>query len=452
LGAEAERSLDLAGSQAGGGSQAGFLERIFHISERGSTVGKELAAGITTFMTMAYILFVNPDILSAAGVPAEGAAVATALAAAVATLAMGLYANYPFALASGMGLNAALAFGLVVGQGVSWQTAMGVIVVEGLIVTLLVLTNVREAVMDAIPLNMKRAIGAGIGLFIAFIGLQNAGLVVNSDATLVSFGSITDKGPLLAIIGLLLTSVLMSRRVPGAILLGIAITTIVGIPLGLTKAPEAWVRWPGAESFGTFFQADIRGVLNLAMLSTVFAFLMTDFFDTMGTVVAVGEEGGLLKDGKLPGLKRVLLVDSLAAVVGGFFGASSVTTYIESASGVGQGGRTGLTSVITGLLFLFAVLLAPLMGIVPSQATAPALIIVGFLMLAAVKDIPFHDFAESFPAFVTLLSIPLTYSIARGIGYGFVAYVVVKLFSGRPKEIHPLMWAVAVLFLISFVI
>lgn len=452
MGAVAENSRGLPGNQAQGRSQAAFLDRVFHITERGSTPGRELAAGITTFMTMAYILFVNPSILSAAGVPAEGAAVATALAAALATLAMGLYANYPFALASGMGLNAALAFSLVGGQGVSWQTAMGVIVVEGLIVTLLVLTNVREAVMDAIPLNMKRAIGAGIGLFIAFIGLQSAGLVVNSDATLVSFGSVTDKGPLLAIIGLLLTAVLMSRGVPGAILLGIAVTTIVGIPLGLTKAPETWVRWPGAESFGTFFQADIGGVLNLAMLSAVFAFLMTDFFDTMGTVVAVGEEGGLLKDGKLPGLKRVLLVDSLAAAVGGLFGASSVTTYVESASGVGQGGRTGLTSVVTALLFLVAVLFAPVMGIVPSQATAPALIIVGFLMLAAVKDLPFHDFAESFPAFVTLLSIPLTYSIARGIGYGFIAYVVVKLLSGRPKEIHPLMWAVAILFLVSFVI
>ncbi|MBE3576643.1 MAG: NCS2 family permease [Limnochordales bacterium] len=452
MGTVAERSQDLTAGASGRWSWAGLLDRFFRISERGSTIGREVVAGVTTFMTMAYILFVNPDILSSAGVPVEGAAVATALAAALTTLAMGLYANYPFALASGMGLNAALAFGLVLGQGVSWQTAMGVVVVEGLIVTLLVLTNVREAVMDAIPLTLKQAIGAGIGLFIAFIGLQNAGLVVNSDATLVTFGSITDKGPLLAIIGLLLTAVLMSRRVPGAILLGILITTVIGVPLGLTKAPSAWIRWPTAESFSTFFQADIRGVLNLAMLSSVFAFLMTDFFDTMGTVVAVGTEGGLMKDGKLPGLKRVLLVDSLAAALGGLLGASSVTTYVESASGVGQGGRTGLTSVVTGLLFLVAVLFAPLMGIVPSQATAPALILVGFLMLATIKDIPFHDFPESFPAFITLLSIPLTYSIARGIGYGFVTYVVVKLLSGRSREIHPLMWAVAVLFLISFLV
>lgn len=429
-----------------------FLERFFHIQERGSTVGREVIAGVATFMTMAYILFVNPDMLSTIGIPAEGAAVATALAAALTTLAMGLYANYPFALAPGVGLSSALVFGLAAGQKIPWQVGMGVIFIEGLIVTVFVLTNIREQVMEAIPLNLKRAIGAGIGLFIAFIGLKNAGLVVDHPATLVTYGSVLNKGALLSIIGLLLTAALMSRRIPGAILLGILLTTVIGIPLGLTHLPSTWMRVPGAGSFTTFFQLDIAGALRLALLSSIFAFLMTDFFDTMGTVVAIGEEAGLLKDGKLPGLKRVLLVDSLSAMVGALFGTSSVTTYVESAAGVAQGGRTGLASVTTSLLFLIAVFFAPLIGIVPTEATAPALIIVGFLMLAAIKDIPFHDFGEAFPAFVTLITIPLTFNIARGIGYGFIAYVIIKLLTGEARRVHPLLWATSVLFLISFVI
>lgn len=403
-------------------------------------------------MTMAYILFVNPDMLSTIGIPAEGAAVATALAAALTTLAMGLYANYPFALAPGVGLSSALVFGLAAGQKIPWQVGMGVIFIEGLIVTVFVLTNIREQVMEAIPLNLKRAIGAGIGLFIALIGLKNAGLVIDHPATLVTYGSVLNKGALLSIIGLLLTAALMSRRIPGAILLGILLTTVIGIPLGLTHLPPTWLRVPGAGSFTTFFQLDIAGALRLALLSSIFAFLMTDFFDTMGTVVAIGEEAGLLQDGKLPGLKRVLLVDSLSAMVGALFGTSSVTTYVESAAGVAQGGRTGLASVTTSLLFLIAVFFAPLIGIVPTEATAPALIIVGFLMLAAIKDIPFHDFGEAFPAFVTLITIPLTFNIARGIGYGFIAYVIIKLLTGEARRVHPLLWATSVLFLISFVI
>ncbi|MBE3583030.1 MAG: NCS2 family permease [Limnochordaceae bacterium] len=439
----------LAGASTGAGET--WVERFFHVRERGSTVSREILAGLTTFMTMAYILFVNPNILSAAGAPAEGVAVATALAAAVATLAMGLYANYPFALASGMGLNAALAFGLVMGEKVSWQVGMGVVAIEGAIVTLFVLTNVREAIMDAIPMNLKRAIGAGIGLFIAFIGLKSAGLVVASEATLVSFGSVTSPGVIVAVIGLLLTAALMSHRVPGAILLGIVGTTIVGIPFGVTKLPTVWWHWPNSQSFSTLFQLDLAGALKLGLLGSIFGFLMTDFFDTMGTVVGVSEEGNLLKNGKLPGLKNVLLVDSLAAVIGGLFGASSVTTYVESAAGVAQGGRTGLTSVVTGLLFLVAILFAPLFTLVPAEATAPALVIVGFLMLSGLKEIDFNKFEDAFPAFITLLTIPLTYSISRGIGYGFITYVVVKLLKGQAKEIHPLLWVVSVLFLLSFI-
>ncbi|MEW6045805.1 MAG: NCS2 family permease [Bacillota bacterium] len=429
-----------------------WLESRFRVRERGSTVSTEVLAGLTTFMTMAYILFVNPSILGAAGMPGEAVAVATALAAGIATLAMGLYANYPFALASGMGLNAAVAFGLVLGLQVPWQTAMGVVFVEGAIVTAFVLTNVREGVMNAIPLELKRAIGAGIGLFIAFIGLSQSGLVVASQATLVTFGSFTDSRVLLTFGGILVTAALLALRVRGAILGGIVLTALAGIPLGITRLPERLIAVPGAGSFGTIFQLDVAGALQLGLLSSIFAFLMTDFFDTMGTVVAVAGEAGMLdREGRLGGIKRVLLVDSLAAVLGGLFGASSVTTYVESASGVGEGGRTGLTSVVTALLFFAAVFFAPVLVVVPPQATAAALIVVGFLMLSTVvKEIRFDNYTEAFPAFVTLLTIPLTFSIARGIGYGFITYVGVKLLTRRARDVHWLMWIISGLFVLSF--
>ncbi|WP_324715450.1 NCS2 family permease [Carboxydochorda subterranea] len=433
--------------------EPGPLERRFRLRERSTTAGAEAVAGVTTFMTMAYILFVNPSILGAAGMPAEAVAVATAVAAGLTTLAMGLYTNYPFALAPGMGLNAALAYGLVLGQHVPWQTAMGVIFVEGALVTLLVLTNVREAVMDAIPLALKRAIGAGIGLFIAFIGLTQSGIVVRSEATLVTFGSFTDPKVLLTFGGLLVTATLLSLRVRGAILIGILLTALAGVPLGITQWPQQWVRLPHAGSFSTFFQLDVAGALQLGLLSAIFAFMMTDFFDTMGTVVAVAGEGGLLdREGRLPGIRRVLLVDSLAAVTGGLAGASSVTTYVESAAGVAEGGRTGLSSVVTAVLFFLAIFFAPVLVVVPPQATAAALVVVGFLMLGTVvREIHFERYDEAFPAFITLLTIPLTYSIARGIGYGFITYVVIKLLTGRPREVHPALWAVAALFVLSFV-
>ena len=435
--------------QAGAGA---VLERWFHVRERGSTLTTEVLAGLTTFMTMAYILFVNPSILADAGMPAEGVAVATALAAALTTLLMGLYANYPFALASGMGLNAAVTYGLVAGLGVSWQVAMGVIFVEGLIVALLVLTNAREAVMNSIPMELKQAIGAGIGLFLAFIGLVNSGVVVDSPATLVTFGSFRRPEVVLTFGGILVTAALLALRVRGAILLGIVLTTLAGFPLGVTHLPDRWVAWPSGDAFATFFQLDLAGALQLSLLGTIFAFLMTDFFDTMGTVVAVGSEAGLLdQQGRLPRVKNVLLVDSLGAVLGGLFGASSVTTYIESAAGVGEGGRTGLASVVTAACFLLAVLFAPVMVIVPPQATAAALVVVGFLMLSTlVREIRFDRYAEAFPAFVTLLTIPLTYSIARGIGYGFVAYCGIQLLTGRARQVHPAMWFITALFILSF--
>jgi AGZA family xanthine/uracil permease-like MFS transporter len=418
-------------------------------------------AGVATFMTMAYVIFVNPSILEAAGVPKGPAITATALAAGITTLMFALFTNYPFAAAAGMGLNGIVAFGLVLGMKLPWQTAMGVVFVEGVIITILVLTKVREAIMDAIPMTMKRAIGVGIGLFVATLGLVGGKFLAANPATLITFGSLKDKNVWVAIFGTILTAVLMAKRVKGSILIGILASTIVAIPLGVTSLPASIVSMPGAGSFSTLFATFqtnpatgapyIMQVLSLGMLGTIFAFLVTDFFDTMGTVVAIGGQAGFHdKNGKLPGIRNVLLVDSLAAMIGGAFGISSNTTYVESGAGVSEGGRTGLTSLVVAVLFFLSMLFAPIAGIVPGAATAPALIIVGFLMMTVVKDIPFDDFSEAFPAFVTIIATPLTYSISHGIGYGFITYSLVKAFTGKAKDVHWLMWLVDVFFVLSF--
>lgn len=428
-----------------------MIEQFFRMKERKTDVKTEVIAGLATFMTMAYIIFVNPIILKDAGVPQAGAIFATALGAGIMTLAMGLFTNYPFALASGMGLNAFLTYSVVLGLKLTWQEAMGMVVIEGLIVTLLVLTRVREAVMEAIPTSLKRAIGVGIGLFIAFIGLQGAGFVVSSPATMVTFGSFKKAGAIVALFGLLVTAFMMAYRIKGSILIGIVLSTILAILLGVATLPKQVVSVPTADSFSTLFRFSLRALFEPALWAVIFAFLITDFFDTMGTVVAIGGEAGFMdKEGRIPGLRNILLVDSLSAVVGGLFGASSITTYVESAAGVSEGGRTGLTSVVVAILFFLSIFFAPVIGIVPPAAVAPALIVVGFLMMTVVKDIPFGDFDEAFPAFLTILTIPLTFSIARGIGYGFIAYTLIKLFTGKSREVHLLMYITAALFAISF--
>lgn len=439
------------------------MERLFRLRERGTDLRTEVLAGLVTFMTMAYIIFVNPDILAAAGVPKGPATVATALGAGILTIAMGLASNYPLAMASGMGLNAAVAFGAVLGAKFTWQEAMGIIFWEGALVTLLVLTNVREKVMEAIPLNLKRAIGSGIGLFIAFIGLKNAGIITHTaqivtgpdgkpalvNPTYVALGDLKQPATLLAVFGLCLTLFLMARRVRGALLLGILGTTAVALLTGQTHFAGV-AALPTAEHFQTIGALDLGVIAKTSAWAFIFAFLMSDFFDTMGTVVAVGQEAGYVTpDGKVPNLRQVLLVDSLGAAAGGLLGVSSITTYIESAAGVGEGGRTGLTSVVTGLLFLLAVFFYPLAGVVPAAATAPALIIVGYLMMTVVRDIDFSSLDEGVPAFLTLLGMPLTFSIAEGIGLGFVSYALIKLFRGRAREVHPLLWVAAALFAVD---
>lgn len=439
-----------------------MLERIFHFKENNTNLRTEIIAGFTTFMTMAYIIAVNPFIL--AGTPGhEGplgskmfaaTVAATCLGAAVPTLLMGIWSNYPLALASGMGLNAALVAAVGSQQGITWQVMMGVIFVEGAIITILVLTRMREWVMNAIPMDLKRALGVGIGLFIALLGLHG-GHWMNTTSpppgdplTTTPTGNFHNPATLLATFGILISVWLMARRTKGALLVGIVLTTIVAIIFHLTQLPTSIVETP---RFTTFAHLNIIGALQPGLLALVFAFLITDFFDTMGTVIAVGEQAGQLdSEGRLPRLNRVLLVDSLAAMWGGLCSASSVTTYIESASGVGEGGRTGLTSVVVGLLFLVAMLFAPVIGIIPPEATSAALIIVGFLMMKVVKDINFEDYTSAIPAFLVMLVIPLTMSISRGIGAGFICYVFVKSLSGKIREIPVVLWVLAFLFALSF--
>jgi AGZA family xanthine/uracil permease-like MFS transporter len=427
---------------------------LFKLKEKQTTIGREVGAGVVTFMAMAYIIFVNPRILGAAmgGELVPALAVATCIGAGLLSILMGLASNYPLALAPGMGLNAFLAFGVVMGMKVPWPTAMGIVFIEGAVISVLVLTNVREGVMNAIPLDLKRAIGVGIGLLIALIGLQNAKLVVADPATMLAFGKLGPEA-LVAVFGLAATAFLMLKKIRGAFLIGILLATAAAMAAGLARLPGSPVAAVNAGHFRTFFALDIAGALRFGLLGTVFAFLITDFFDTMGTVVAVGEQAGFLDEsGRMPRLKNVLLVDSLGALCGGMFGCSSVTTYVESAAGVGDGGRSGLTSVVTGILFLLAVFFTPLVAIVPACATAPALVLVGFLLIAGVRSIRWDNAGTALPAFLIMVLIPFTFSISKGIGCGFIAYVLLKLLAGKIREVHPLMVLVSVLFAVDFYI
>lgn len=425
-----------------------MLERLFKLRERGTSVRTEVVAGLTTFMTMAYIIFVNPTVLSALDIPSRATVAGTCIGAAVPTLAMGLLTNYPFALAAGMGMNSAVV-SFALSRGVPWQLAMGVVVLEGLLIFVLVLVGLREAVMRAIPMNLKRAIGVGIGLLIALLGMQSAGWIVHPEkGPILTYGSLHETRTLIATAGVGITAVLMAWRVRGALLLGIFATTVVALLFGEAKLPARALSLP---DFSTFGKADIVGALSPAFAAAIFSFLIVDFFDTMGTVIGVGEQAGFVRpDGSMPRLRRVLLVDSFAAAWGAFCGASSTTTYIESAAGVGEGGRTGLTSVVVAVLFLAALFFAPVVEMVPAVATAPVLIIVGFLLMSIVREISFDNFDEAFPAFLIMIVMPLTLSISHGIGYGFIAYTLIKLLRGRVREIHPIMAAIAVVFAVTF--
>jgi AGZA family xanthine/uracil permease-like MFS transporter len=437
----------------------GWFERYFEFESYGTDMKTEVLAGFTTFMTMAYILFVNPAILSdAMGKEAFKSLVAvTALAAGFATILMGLYAKKPFALAPGMGLNAYFAYSVVLGMGYDWKIALAAVFVEGLIFIALSVTKVRSAIIHAIPLSQKYAVGAGIGLFLTFIGLNDVGLltaVVNDSGVLQFTGlnasALATKEILLFFFGLFLAAILISLRIKGALLISIITTSVIGWITGAAPWPDHLFSTPDLSY--TFMKMDLKGLLNVGALGVIFAFFMVDFFDTLGTVTGLSAKAGFLtEDGKVPDAEKVLLTDAIGTTVGAVLGTSTVTTYIESAAGIEEGGRTGMTALVTGLLFLaIGLFIAPLAGAIPAFATAPALVIVGYYMLSAVREINFTDPTEAIPAFLVLITIPYTYSIADGIGAGFISYTLLKLFSGKGKEIHPLMYALAAIFLAYF--
>jgi AGZA family xanthine/uracil permease-like MFS transporter len=459
-------AVDTTPRSAGGG---GAIAEYFKFAERGTDLITEARGGLTTFMVMVYIVFLNATILGDGfGLDVAGKAAVsagTALIAGIMTIAMGVVGNYPFALAAGLGINAIVAFTLTFGRGLTPAGAMGVIVLEGLAVTVLVLVGLREAVMNAIPLALKRAIGAGIGLFILFIGfyasgngLIKTGCATGSEAaktcigTLVTYSLPTTPAQFVFLFGLALTLILWSRRIKAALVISILVTTVVALIAGVTSIPPNLAPTP---SFSTLGQFDIGNVFSTLPLLTavlvIFAIMLTDFFDTMGTVTGVAHEAGLAReDGSVPGAGRVLLVDSIAAAVGGLAGVSSNTTYIESAAGVAEGARTGFASVVTGVLFLLAIFLAPLAGIIPAVATAPALVLVGFLMFTQVRDIKVSEIEDGLPALLTMILMPLTYDISIGIGAGFISWVLIKVVRGKMSEVHPLMWVVSIAFAVFF--
>ena len=453
-----------------------MLEKLFKLKENGTNVKVEVMAGITTFMTMAYILAVNPNILSASGMDANAVLLATALASFLGTILMAFLANYPFALAPGMGLNAYFAYTVVLNYGYSWQIALMAVFVEGLIFIVLSVTNVREAIFNAIPMTLKSAVSAGIGLFIAFIGLQNAKIVVNNDSTLVSYQNFkTDfssigMGALLALIGVLITGFLLIKKIKGGILFGILITWVIGIvceligfykpnpDLGMYSViPSAFVSFDFSalgNTFGQVFKADFGALKSITeFIVVIFAFLFVDIFDTLGTLIGVSSKANMLdKDGKLPRIKGALLADAIATSAGAVLGTSTTTTFVESASGVTEGGRTGLTAVVTGLLFLLSVIFSPLFLTIPSFATAPALIIVGFYMIASVAKIDWENMLEAIPAFLCILSMPLMYSISEGIAMGVISWTVLHVCTGKTRgKVSVLMYVLTVLFVLKYI-
>ena len=449
------------------------MDKFFGIKAAKSSVRTEIIAGITTFFTMAYIIFVNPGMLSTtAGEEYFGPIfIATCLAAAVGTLMMGLYARLPFAQAPGMGLNAFFAFSVATVYG--YRGALAAVLVSGLIFIIITLVGLREAIVKALPQNLKVAISGGIGLFIAFVGLQNAGIVVNDDSTLVKFVSFSVNqeafpyAPLLAIIGLILIAILYYFKVKGSILIGIVACTIIGIPMGITQLPESLTTAHFTQNFSdwanlSLFKLDFGALLAdasgfwasvLTIVTVIISFTLVDMFDTIGTLVGTAKQANMLdENGEVPNMKKAMMCDAVATTTGALMGTSTVTTYIESGSGISEGGRTGLTSVTTGILFILAIFLAPLAGIVPSAATAPALIIVGVLMMGSIKEIDFSEMSEAVPAFLTMVMMPLTYSIATGIGLGLISYTLIKLFTGKIKDLSILTVIVSILFVIKFIL
>ena len=429
-----------------GSRRENLLERYFQLSQNETNLRRELVGGLTTFITMAYIVVVNAQILSQAGMPAEGVVFATCISAAAATLVMGLYANYPIALAPGMSLNAYFTYSVCLGMHVPWQTALGVVFISGVVFILITVTRVREQIVNGIPDCLKHSTAAGIGIFIAFIGMRNARLVVANPATFLSLGNFSDPGVQAACFGILLTVAFIARKVPGSVLLGILATMIFGIARGIVHLPGAFISMPHPS--GTLLRLDLRGAVHLGLFEIIFAFLFVDLFDNVGTLMGVCAQAGFVKDGKIPRVGRVLLADGVGTVLGSLTGTSTVTSYVESAAGVAAGARTGLSNMVVAALFLLALFFSPLATSIPAFATAPALVVVGGLMMQSVAHIDWPDFSEAFPAFITVVSMPLTFSIATGLSFGVITYSAVKLAARRRREVSAVIWVLTLVFIL----
>lgn len=427
------------------------MEKYFKLKENKTDVKTEILAGITTFMTMVYILAVNPGMLSETGMDFGGVFTATALSAGVATLIMALYAKYPFALAPGMGLNAFFTYSVCIGMKQSWQFALTAVLVEGIIFILLSLLKVREAIFDLIPLSLKKAVSAGIGLFIALVGLKNAGIIVANEGTTIGLGDLTANASIVALLGLIVIAILYAINVKGALLIGIIIATIIGIPLGVTTLPEGFKIFslPPSLKDVAFKFVPFSEIMTKDFWIIVVTFLFVDIFDTVGTLAGVASKSGMLdEEGKLPRVSKALTADAVGTIFGACMGTSTVTTFVESSAGVAAGGRTGLTSVTTGIMFILALFIAPLFAIIPAAATAPVLVVVGVFMMSAVMEINWHDLTEAVPAFLTIAMMPFAYSIAEGIVFGIVSYTLIKTFTGKAKDVSALMWVLSVLFVL----
>ena len=433
---------------------ASFLSSFFKIEEKGSSIKNEFIGGLTTFMAMAYIIFVVPSMLSDAGMPKEAAITATIVITAVISLGMGLWANFPVAVAPGMGITAFFAYYVCGAMGLSWQVALGAVFISGICFLILTVTRLRQLIIDSVPMDMKYAIVVGIGMFIAFIGLKNCGIIVDNPATFVGLGDLSQPGAFLAVVGICIIGAMIARDMAGAIIVGILAVTLLGMVIGAVAVPAsladvASFSFPSMAPI--FMEMDVLGAVNYGLLSIIFTLTIVDLFDNIGTLIGLSRKANLMQeDGHIPNLDKALITDSVGTMVSACFGTTTATSYIESAAGIAAGGRTGLTAVVTALLFLVALVFAPLVGIVPSFATAPALIVVGALMMQEVVHIKFNDFTIAVPAFLTIIMMPLTYSIASGFGFGFISYALLKTLAGRYKEVSPVMWVICVCFGINF--
>ena len=433
---------------------SGFLDRYFGLTAKNTTVRTEVIAGLTTFVAMAYIIFVNPSILEAAKIPHEAAVAATIWTAGICTLVMGLFANLPVAVAPGMGLNAFFSFYVCGTLGLPWQTALGAVFVSGIVFLILTITKLRQHIIDSVPMSLKCAVVVGIGMFIAFVGLQGSGIVVANEATKVTLGSLREPSVLLSALGILIIGLLLALKVQGAMLIGILSITIIGMCLGITPAPtsiDSVISLDLPAFSETFMEMDLMGAVHYGLVSVIFTFTVVELFDNIGTLIGVSRSAGLMdKEGKIENIDRALLTDSCGTMFSAIMGTCTVTSYVESTAGTNAGGRTGLTAVVVGICFILAIVFAPLAGLVPGFATAPALIIVGAMMMKNVLHVNFDDYSDSIPAFLTIVMMPLSYSIANGFGFGFTSFCLLKCLTGKRKEITPVMWVVTIVFMISF--